>query len=140
MLQFPNTNVLIFKLIFTTSFIKEVSKEHDESAAPAAADAGFQYEEAGYDTVSESDDDDTTAEESYIESASGFPSISIMSHDDWKSGTLLYLRQHFFIPFEALTLISHSMEEYYGRKLICLKVGKTTVSTILIVYHKSILF
>ena len=94
MLQFPNTNVLIFKLIFTTSFIKEVSKEHDESAA----------------------------------------------HDDWKSGTLLYLRQHFFIPFEALTLISHSMEENYGRKLICLKVGKKTVSTILIVYHKSMLF
>lgn len=47
-----------------------------------------------------------------------------MSHQDWKSGTLLYLRQRFYVPFEALTFISHSMEEYYRKKLACVKVHK----------------
>lgn len=47
------------------------------------------------------------------------PSIS---DREWKSGTLLYLRERFYVPYEGLEFIDTAFEEYVERKMSALKV------------------
>ena len=90
----------------------------------------LEYEEAGHDTDSEDEHATSTGppqvsgEDIVVEPeiVDDVPTINIMDNDDWKSGTLLYLRQRFFLPFEALTYVSQIMEEYHQRNLNFLKV------------------
>ncbi len=40
-----------------------------------------------------------------------------VSDREWKSGTLLYLRERFYMPFEALEFVDSAFEDYAERRL-----------------------
>lgn len=50
---------------------------------------------------------------------------SDLSEKDWEAGILLMLRQKYFLPFDALIVVSNANHDFYERRIVVIQVGPT---------------
>ena len=50
---------------------------------------------------------------------------SDLNEKDWEAGILLMLRQKYFLPFDALIVVSNAIHDFYERRIVVIQVGPT---------------
>lgn len=72
---------------------------------------------------------DDTAGTHSISSAAWAPCTALFDKE-WEAGVLLLLRQKHFLSFDALMLVSDSMNELYERRVMCIQVPHIYIYTL----------